>query len=246
MRPTLLAATPLLSVLCWVAAMLVDPGDYAPGSVSLIGVGSLLLATIGTVGLVLVGGRWARWTLVSVLGASLVISLFRPLDVLGLVSLTATAVGLIVLLSPGAARGVRQRAAAAGPPAKAVLAMLYALAIPLALGLIPVEPNVWVLVFAAAGPVATYLYSRTIPGGLAALRFGLPILAVVTAFSMPVAHAVTALATAGLTTALAWSADVAIAFRPLVRRGSSYAIPPELVPREILDGARIDDRGKPV
>jgi hypothetical protein len=45
-------------------------------------------------------------------------------------------------------------------------------------------------------------------------------------------------------TVLAWRPDVAVAFHPVVEKGTSFAIPTELAPKEILDEAGIDETGK--
>jgi hypothetical protein len=98
----------------------------------------------------------------------------------------------------------------------------------------------------ASGPLAALLYSRTIPGGLAALRFGLIAVSLALAAVMPIPHAVVAVLVSAAICATAWSPDVAIAFRPLVEKGTSYAIPPELAPKEILDSAGIDEKGRAI
>ena len=244
MKPNPLSAIPIVAVLVWVAAIIVEPGDYEPASIALIGIGWLLLGTVGTVGLVLVGGRWAKWTLVVVLATTLIVSLSRALDWVSLVGLAATTTGLIVLLGPTRAPLARRLPSAMGPPVEAVLVILLGLAMPLAMGLVPYEPNTAVVVFAAVIPLLSFLYSRTVRGGLVAVRLGVPFVAIGAALLMPLPHGVTAVALAFAITYVAWSKEVSVAFRPPVERGSAYPIPPELVPKEILEGAQIDERGR--
>ena len=45
---------------------------------------------------------------------------------------------------------------------------------------------------------------------------------------------------------LAWHSSVRNSVHPLVESGSRVPIPPELAPREVLDAAEIDDRGRPL
>lgn len=234
----------MVAVLIWLAAIMLDPGPYHPNSVLLTGLGWLLLSTVSTVGLVLVGGRWALRTLVAVLGTTLVIGAVIPLSPWTLAGLGASAIGLVFLLSPHQHRLVRNLPTAGGPPSRSVIVTLAALTLPLALGLIPAEANSWVVVMAACGPLAALLYSRTIPGGLAVMRFGLVAVSLAIVALMPLPHAITAVLVSAGITAMAWSADVAVAFRPLIEKGTSYAIPPELAPKEILDSAGIDERGQ--
>lgn len=234
----------MLAILIWLAAIMLDPGPYHSSSVLLTGLGWLLLSTVATVGLVLVGGRWALRTLIVVLGSTLLVGTVIPLSPWSMAGLGATALGLILLLSPRQHRLVRKLPSAGGPPARSVLVTLAALGLPLALGLIPADANSWVLAMAASGPLAAILYSRTIPGGLAAMRFGLIAASLALAAFMPLPHAIVAVLVSAAITATAWSSDVAVAFRPLIEKGTSYAIPPELTPKEILDGAGIDERGQ--
>ena len=234
----------MLAILIWLAAIMLDPGPYHPNSVLLTGLGWLLLSTVATVGLVLVGGRWALRTLIVVLGTTLWVGSVIPLSPWSIAGLGATALGLILLLSPRQHRLVRKLPSAGGPPARSVVVTLAALGLPLVLGLIPANANSWVLVMAACGPLAAILYSRTIPGGLPAMRFGLIAAALALAAFMPLPHAIVAVLVSAAITATAWSSDVAVAFRPLIEKGTSYAIPPELAPKEILDRAGIDERGQ--
>ncbi len=244
MKPTLIAATPMVAVLVWLVAIMVDPGPYHPNSVLLMGLGWLLLSTVATVGLVLVGGRWALRTLIVVMGTTLGVGTVIPLSPWSMAGLGATALGLVLLLSPRQHRLVRKLPSASGPPARSVIVTLAALGLPLALGLIPAEANAWVIAMGACGPLAALLYSRTIPGGLAAMRFGLITASLALAALMPLPHALVSVLVAAAITATAWSSDVAVAFRPLIEKGTSYAIPPELAPKEVLDRAGIDERGQ--
>jgi hypothetical protein len=56
-----------------------------------------------------------------------------------------------------------------------------------------------------------------------------------------------ALLVAGLIVVIpAWHRDVALAIAPAApSRGTAVAIPPELVPPEILEAAGLDERGRP-
>jgi len=245
-RFTLIAATPLAAVLAWVIALMVDPGIFSPLSVLLLGLGIISLTTIGTVGLILVGAKWAQRLLAATTTVTLYIALSRPIDVFSVVGLILTGASFVALYGPGSSRLVRKLPADSGPPARAVIVTLLGLSAPLLLGLVPAQPNVWVVVFAVVAPFCSFVYSRTIAGGLAMLRTGIPVVGLVLAPFMPVPHAIVSVVLAVSIGVLAWSKDVAIAFHPLIEKGTTYAIPPELAPAEILDGARIDERGKPL
>ena len=244
MKFTLVASAPLAAVLVWVIALIVDPGIYTPFSVLMIGLGLITLSTIGTVGLVLVGARWAHRLLVAMVAVTLIVALARPIDGVAIVGLVLSGTALVALFTPASARLIRKLPVASGPPARAVVVTLLALSTPLVLGLIPDEPNGWVLLFAFSAPLFAFLYSRTVPGGLALMRFGVPLTALVFAPLMPLPHAVVSLVMGAAITIVSWTNDVDVAFGPLLERGTTYAIPPELAPSEILDGAGIDKQGK--
>jgi hypothetical protein len=180
------------------------------------------------------------------LGTTFWVATLVPLNGWTVAGLATSSAAIILLLSPRQDRLVRKLPSASGPPPRSVIVTMAALGLPLALGLIPSNPNSWVLAIAACGPIAAFLYSRTIPGGLASMRFGLLAVALPAGVLMPLPHSVTALAICASITGIAWSPDVAVAFRPLIEKGSTYAIPPELAPQEILDGAGIDEKGRPV
>ena len=242
-KPSVLAGLPFVAILAWVIALMVDPGIYGSISMALIGSGLLIGATVGTVGLVTMGARWARWTLVAGVATTFAIAIGRPVDGLWIVAISLGMMSLVYLLSPG--RGaIRKLPSASGPPPRAVLVTMLCLLAPLGLGLAPIDANGWVAVVAIAGPLTALWYTRVVAGGLFAMRYGFPALALALAPLMGVAHATLSVALAVAIGVLARSADVAVAFRPLVKGGTAYPIPPELAPKEILEEAGIDDKGR--
>jgi hypothetical protein len=236
-------ALPFLAALWWVGALMVDPGIYSPLSVLLIGLGLIELATIGTVGMVLVGGRWARRVLLLTTMLTFALALLRPVDLITVVGLAISALALVTLFIPGVLGMVRKLPAASGPPEKAVLVTLVGLSAPLVLGVVPEAANYAVVAYTLFVNLSAFLYARTVTGGLTLLRVGVPAAAVLLALPMPLLHATVGAALAALIAAYAWSTDVAVAFHPLIEKGTTYAIPPELAPREILEGARLDEKG---
>jgi hypothetical protein len=51
--------------------------------------------------------------------------------------------------------------------------------------------------------------------------------------------------TALVVLAMAWHPEVKVAFHPPRETGRVFPIPPELAPKEILDAADLDERGRP-
>ncbi len=234
----------MASAMAWTVTLIVDPGPFRPGpSMLLVALGLASGATVATVGMVVVGGRWAhRYASVTLAGGAAV-AMIRPIDTAwwaSAVVTTLSGIALVVL-----ADRVRRLPSATGPPTRAVLVPLVLLAAPLALGL--ATPTRWwpVLIVGLGAPVAALAYARVMFGGLVATRILFPVAAVGLALLMePAVGAVSGLL-GGTTAALAWHPSVKTAYHPPRERGSLFPIPPELTPDEVLDAARIDDTGRP-
>lgn len=246
MKPPLTHATPLLAALLWVAAILIDPGPFAPGSVLLIGVGLLEIASVAVIGMILTGGRWARWTAITGVTSTAVIAAARPIDPIWVVALVATSVAGAALSSGSITSGIRKLPAAAGPPERAVLVTVVLLGIPILLGMAAWdEPSTATLIVGLSAPIAALWYSRVLPGGLLSVRLLWPGLAIGLAITQGVAPGSASLIGGAIVAFLAWHPSVKVAFHPPRETGTAYPIPPELAPREILDAARLDEKGRP-
>jgi hypothetical protein len=242
----LASSAPLLAVVLWVVALVVDPGPLAPWSVFLVGLGMLESATVGVIGVIVVGGRWAWRTVMATLALTLALAVIRPIDALWVVSLGVTVVAAVLYLLPVVGDGVRKLPSATGPPWRAVLAPLVLLAVPSILGLAAWEGPTWAtLVIALTAPVTALWYSRVLPGGLFVLRVGWPLIALALAAFQSVYATLASVALGIFTAVLAWHPDVKVAFHPPRETGRVYPIPPELAPKEVLDAARLDERGRP-
>lgn len=245
MKSPSLTITPLVAVIAWIVALIVDPGDLRSVSVLLIGLSLLSMATVAVVGMVLSGGRWT-WRLAQVVGAaSLVVAAIRPIDAFWYVALGLSAASIAAMFLPGVTDRIRKRPSASGPPSRSVLTPLMLLAVPFLIGVTAVKGRPWAMIAVGfTSLLSAFLYARVIPGGLLAVRIVWPVVAVGLAPFLGVAGG-TVSALLGVTVAiLAWHPSVKVAFYPPVETGSAYPIPPELTPQEILDAAQIDDRGK--
>lgn len=246
MKVQLSYATPLIAALLWVAALLFEPGPFAPGSILMIGVGLLATSSVAVVGMVLTGGRWARRAALVVVGLTALVAAARPIDPIWVVATAGTAVAAASLFSGAVTSGIRKLPAAAGPPERAVLVPVILLLVPFLLGLVSWdEAPVPTLIVALTAPVAALWYTRVLPGGLFSVRALWPGLAIGLAVTQTVAPGAVSLLS-GVTVALmSWHPSVKVAFHPPREKGTAVAIPPELAPREILDAADLDEKGRP-
>jgi hypothetical protein len=229
----------------WTIALVVDRGPFQGAPTVLIGVGMLATATVGTVGMIVVGGRWAHRLALASLAMTLVVAFVRDIDVMWVAGTVATAVALVALLSPAVTAGIRKLPSASGPPPPAITPPLLLLLAPALLGLVGNEAIPWaLLVVGLSAPNAAFLYSRVLPGGLIGIRLVWPLmtLALTPLLGWVTGSVATAIAVAVAITA--WSRAVKASYHPPREVGTTYRIPPELAPREILDAAQIDEKGR--
>jgi hypothetical protein len=204
------------------------------------------MSTVATVGMIVVGGRWAhRLALVS-LGFETVLAIVRPVDFVWVVSVALTGMALASLLSAPLRRTIRRLPSASGPPPRAITPPLLLLAAPCVLGLLGNEAEPWaLLVVGVSAPGVALLYSRVIPGGLLAIRLFWPVTALALSPLLGWPAGIASVALAVTVAAFAWGESVRVSYHPPREVGTTFPIPPELTPSEILEAAEIDESGRP-
>jgi hypothetical protein len=240
------ASTPLIAAMLWVTVLLMSPGSLAPLSVLLVGIGLIAPATTAVVGMIVTGGRWA-WRLgLVVIGLCAVLASTTPIDVWWVVALVVTSLSLVALLSPPVTGSLRRLHPATGPPPRAVLIPLVLLGFPFALGLAAGDsPNVATSVVGLSAPLTALWYARVLPLGLLGVRSIWPLLAIGLSLAQTTLAGTTSALGGAVMAILAWHSSVRVAFHPPRETGTALPIPPELAPRDVLDAAQLDDRGRP-
>lgn len=247
MKPAVTAFAPLGAALAWVVTLLVDPGPFPQSSTVLIGVGLLAISTTAVVGLVVTGARWAhRLAMVSVAG-TLAIATLRPIDTVWWLGLVLSAAAAAVIFLPSVTAGVRKLPSADGPPPAAVIPPLALLASPLLVGLFSSgAPPLAALIVGLSAPLFAYFYTRVLPGGLWGVRLLWPLLALWVSPALGVPAGVVTALLAIVIAGFAWRPEVKASYHPPREVGSTFPIPPEMTPPEVLDAAHIDETGKPL
>lgn len=244
MRSTFLAATTLLAALVWTIALVVEPSPFDPACALLIGVGLLATATVATVGMVVVGGRWAHRLGLFSIALTVVLAVAREIDAIWAVGVAVTAGAVIALLSPGLTDTIRKLPSASGPPPRAIVPPLILLAAPALLGFAGNDAADWaLLVVGLSAPTVAFLYTRVIPGGLIAIRMAWPVMTLALTPLLGWVAGTVAAALAIAVGATAWDRAVKSSYHPPREVGSTFPIPPELAPKEVLDAAQIDEKG---
>lgn len=240
-----MTAMPLVAALAWTAALVASSGPFSPAAALLAGIGVLSMSSVSVVGMTLTGGRWAHRLAIGSVAAGLVIAVMRPIDGFWVLGLILSALAGAILFIPSVRSRIRRLPAASGPPQTAVLAAVMLLTAPFLIGVAFLDTAPWAgLIIGLSAPIAAFLFSRVVPGGLLSIRLGWPLVAVGLApfVEMPAAAVSAGL---GLAVALiAWRPEVKTSFHPPRETGTTYPIPPELAPGDILDAARIDERGR--
>ena len=240
------AATPLTSALLWASALIAEPGPFSSAATFLVGIGIIGMATVGLVGTVLAGGRWAQRLNLSAQGVTLVIAVLRPIDIWWMIALAMTVVAIIFVLVGPVEAAVRKLPSATGPPKRSVVVILMLLATPAVLGLVAYESATTpTMIVGLSGPLVAYWYSRILPGGYYLLRLGWPAMAIALAFAQDPAAATATVGWGAAVAIAAWHPSVRVAFYPPRQRSAAFAIPPELAPSEILGAADTDQRDSP-
>lgn len=234
-----------MAVLAWTVALIVDPTPLEAVPALVTAIGLVCMSTVAMVGMVAVGGRWAHRLGLAALGLTVVLAIVRPVDFMWYLAVGLTAISLVALLSPTLTRSIRRLPSASGPPPRAVAPAILLLATPALLGMLGNDAEPWALaIVALTAPCVALLYSRVLPGGLLAVRLVWPLLAVALSpwlgWWAGSASVAIAIAVAGAS----WHRSVKASYHPPSETGTTYPIPPELAPPEVLDTAEIDDKGR--
>lgn len=231
----------------WGGRLIIDPAPISDGSAALIAISVVVGAATAALGLVLSRGRWARRVSIGVLAVQLGLTVLLDPAPIGWAALAVTGVALILVAGPWLDGFLRLLPPADPPPLPAVVLALAFVALPGLLGIAApggVGAGHWL---AALVALATgWAFSRALSVGLWSARLAVPALLVVAALDSPPGGAVVLVAGAVGMAALAWSAPVRRAIHPLVPRADGVAVPPQLVPSDLLEQAGYDERGRPL
>jgi len=206
-------------------ALIVDDGGRGAGSVLLMGLGLLLMGATAVVATV-AGARWGRRLAFAAIGAAVLTAAARPIDLLWCLALALTVLAAAAMFSSPAASRAAALSAAAGPPQRAVAVSLILLSAPFALGAASLEASWAELTTALSALAVVFAYTRVAPGGLFALRYLWPALAVGLAPLMGLpAGAVSAVLGAAVF-GLGSHESVKTAFHPLLEPAAAFPAPP--------------------
>lgn len=244
-RLTFVSVALILSTGLWTAQLAVGAGDHSGVAVVLIAVSLWAATVVSLTGMLVARARWARRFGLAVTAGHGVVAVITSPGILWGVALAASAITAVSVAGPWLDGIVRGRPSASGPPSRVVLIALFLLGVPFGLGATGAA-ELPALVVGLSALAACFWFVRALPGALFVVRIVWPLLAVGLAYPMGYAAAAVAVFAGIAVGTLAWHPTVRNSLHPLVESGSRVPIPPELAPRDVLDAAEIDDRGRPL
>lgn len=243
-----LTVTALLTLCTILGASQLAFGEVlAPSSAVVAGIGLVMMTLVAASGILLARGRWATPTGVAIAATWIGTALAAPLGVLSLAVVASGGLALFALLGPWLSRWLRHLPRADGPPPAAVVMLLALVALPAVASLSsPDGVGVAVPALSLWSVGLALALARLAAGSLLAVRILHPMFVVGAAAAIGLPGGLAVVAAGGAATAMAWRRDVGLAVAPAVpRRSDAVAIPPELVPPDVLEAAGLDDTGRP-
>ena len=242
----LVAAILLASGFVWAARLFLSPDNLSNSSAALLALAVLGAVAVAALGIVLSHGQWARRFGYAVLAGQIALLVTMDFDGFGWVALVVTAAALLATTGPWLDRFLRQLPPADGPPAEAVLLALGLLVTPAADAVAaPAGLTAWHWSAAIATAVVAWSYSQAHVAGLWSARLAVPVVLLVAGLASPPGGLVLLLVVAAGLSALAWTGGAVRAVTPLQPQpADGVAVPPELVPADLLARAGYDERGR--
>lgn len=245
--PILFAAVLVLASLAWALALAFGSGPFGASSATLLAIDLLILGTVTAIGVVLSGGRWTRRAGLVLLAGLTVLAVVIDIDGWWIVGTVSTVLAIALWVGPWLGTRLRRLPRADGPPPRAAALTLGLIAVPALVAVTApsgVSAGGWVL--SAFSLVAAWGYARAWLTALWAVRTALPILGIVTAAGLTWPGGLALGLGVVMLTALAWAPDVQqAAMEPSPALADPLPIPRELIPREVMDAAGLDEKGRP-
>jgi len=233
----------LASTGAWTVVLARGLHAHPPTAVVLMAV-SLWVATVASIaGMLISRSHWARRLGLALSLGHAAIASIAPVDPWWWVGAALSMAGAVSVAGPWLKGYVRSLPAAAGPPARAVVIPILLVGTPFLVGLAGGDHGTAALVGGGA-LLAAFWFVRTLPAALMVVRVVWPLAALAGGWFMGWPAGTVAAAMGLAVATLAWDSSVTRAVVPLVERGSVVPIPPELTPREILDAANLDEKGR--
>lgn len=230
----------VLASIAWAVALFIEPSPWDATVAAVIASGLLVMVAVSIVAIMIENSRFGYWLGVSGLGLMLVVAGLRAIDPAWVIAVALTTVAGVLIADRRLGGWIRVERPVAPVPNRATALGLLLLVAPILTALSFLNGSgsaiVW-LALAAWGVLIMFV--RRLPGAVAAVRLGIPLLiGASTVLHLPGAAIWAVLML--IASVLAWSKPVRLAIRPLIERGSRVSIPPELLPDDVRRATGID------
>ena len=229
----------LSAAVAWAVALFIESAPWTDSAGAILASGLVVLSAVAVTGVMIESSRFGYWLGVSGAGLMLVIAAIREIDPAWIIAATLTTIAGVLMADRRLGGWIRTEGPVAPVPSRAIGLGLLLLAAPIVTALSLVDGGdtiVW-LGLTAWGILIAFV--RRLPGAVALVRIGPPLLAVGGALLGLPGAAVWGILM-GAAGVLAWSKAVRLAIRPLIERGSRVSIPPELLSDDVRRAAGID------
>ena len=233
----------LVSTSAWTVVLAAGEHSLSPTARILVAASVWVATVTALTGMMISRSRWARRLALTVAASQGILALITEIAPWWWAAAALTAAAAVAVGGPWLNGYVRALPAAAGPPARAVIVPLLLVGAPFAIGISGGDDTAAAVVAGTALATA-FWFIRTLPGALLVVRLIWPLVSLVGGWLIGWPSGAVAAAIGVAVSAVAWDASVTRAVVPLVQPGSVVPIPPELAPREVLDAADVDERGK--
>ena len=229
----------LSAAVAWAVALVIEPAPWTESAGAVLGAGLVVVSAVAVTAVMIESSRFGYWLGVSGAGLMLVVAAVREIDPAWIIAAALTTIAGVLMADRRLGGWIRTEGPVAPVPSRAIGLGVLLLAAPIATALFLVDGGDAIVWWGLAAWGILIAFVRRLPGAVALLRVGAPLLAVGGALLELPGGAVWSILM-GAASVLAWSKAVRLAIRPLIERGSRVSIPPELLSDDVRRAAGID------
>jgi hypothetical protein len=230
----------LVTAVYWATWVLVDPEPWTASTGAVIGTGLVGTVVIALAGILLEHSRLAYKVAWGTLGLVAVLALSHPLGLVWLLGVGIAGATALAMTSRNLDGWIRSEPPVAPIPNSAIGLAGLLLWTPVTTALASIYTDADLLPLLSLGSWAILIYYvRRLPGAMAVIRFGVPLL-LISGWALLDPARIVWVAMLAVGGAFAWSSQTRLAVRPLIERGSQVLVPPELLDPDLRRALGID------
>lgn len=246
--PLIAAGATFVAGIAWAIRIVFEDTPWPSDAAALLSGCVVIWTAVAVIATLLSPARWVRMLDTTVGAAYAGLAVVLSVDAAWIVGVAATFVALVLVWHRSSDDWFAGTVRPDKVPARATAVPLTLLALPALIAIASTEPLSalsWTL--AATAIIIAWAYARAFPTALWIVRIAVPVLAIATAFTLPLETALVTVLGAAIPTALSWTADARVAVQPLTpQKAEAVSILPEMVPSDLMRSAGLDPKGRPL